>query len=167
MRTFPSLLLASAMLMTFSACAQPSQDTSPAATSTENAVAAYVPTAGVVNEINQNDFAQVVAEWNGTREWKFKGSRPAVIDFNATWCGPCRQLAPILKELAADYAGQVDFYSVDVDDNRGLASAFGVRSIPMLLICPVDGQPQAIVGLHPKTDIQQAITEVTGGQVSE
>lgn len=115
---------------------------------------------GTVNEIGQAQFAELIADWQAN-EWHFKGQRPAVIDFTATWCGPCRKLAPILKELARHYSGKIDFYSVDVDDNKSLVYAFGVRSIPMLMICPVDGQPQALVGLYPKEDIITAIKDIT------
>ncbi|MBR6283873.1 MAG: thiol reductase thioredoxin [Muribaculaceae bacterium] len=153
---FKPLLLVVAVSMSLTACAQSQTG------ATQPAVADIAaPAAGVVNEINQDDFAQLVADWHNTSEWKFKGSRPAVVDFNATWCGPCRQLAPILKELAVEMAGKVDFYSIDVDKNRALAGTFGISSIPMLLICPVDGKPQSIVGLKPKEYIQQAITQIT------
>lgn len=117
--------------------------------------------AGVVNEIDQDAFSTLVADWEHATEWKFKGTRPAIIDFNATWCGPCRQLKPIIDELAKTYSGKIDFYSVDVDDNRDLAKAFGISSIPMVLICPVDNQPQAVVGLYPKEELVNAIETVT------
>lgn len=64
------------------------------------------------------------------------GSRPAIVDFYATWCGPCRTLAPILEELSEEYAGEVDIYKVDIDREQELAAAFGVRSVPTLLFTP-------------------------------
>ena len=159
MKYFKFILLTLLATVSLAACAQqPRGNSQPAGA--DSTVMAAQP-AGAVTEINQDDFARLIVDWRNATEWKFLGARPAVVDFNATWCGPCRQLAPILKELAAELAGKVDFYGVDVDKNRELASAFGVRSIPMLLICPVDGQPQALVGLHPKDDILQAINQVT------
>ena len=158
-----TIIVCAAALLPLGACAHSGQQaTAPTAT---DSTAVAPPTgaavaAGQVNEIDQEQFAQLVAEWQGVEQWNFKGTRPAVVDFNATWCGPCRQLAPILKELAATYAGRVDFYSIDVDDNRPLAMTFGVQSIPMLLICPVGGQPQALVGLQPKEAIQQALDQI-------
>lgn len=113
-----------------------------------------------IKEISQDEFAELLCDWKA-EDWNYKSSRPAVIDFNATWCGPCRQLAPILQELANENP-EVDFYSIDVDKNRPLAMAFGVKSIPMLLICPVKGQPLAVVGLHPKEDILEAIHQALG-----
>ncbi|MBQ7691091.1 MAG: thioredoxin fold domain-containing protein [Muribaculaceae bacterium] len=157
-----SILLAGAAVLSLTACAQQSGDKAqPAA---EQAAVAGQPTAGVVTEINQDDFARLIVDWRNADKWNYLGARPAVVDFNATWCGPCRQLAPILKELASELAGKVDFYSIDVDKNKELSVAFGIQSIPMLLICPADGQPQALVGLHPKDDIRQAIDKVTGNQ---
>ena len=60
------------------------------------------------------------------KTWNFKGDKPAIIDFYATWCGPCKATAPILEEIAGDYAGQIDVYKVDVDKQRELASLFGI-----------------------------------------
>ena len=112
---------------------------------------------GIVNVINQDEFAALIAEWKQQSRWVFKGNRPAIIDFNATWCGPCRKLKPVLEQLVKEYSGKIDFYSIDVDDNRELAMTFRISSIPMLLICPVDSTPQALVGLHPKENIVEAI----------
>lgn len=113
-----------------------------------------VPTTKVV-EITQAQFAELVSDYTG--EWQMKSDIPVIVDFNATWCGPCRRLAPVLEQLAKEYDGKIKFYSIDVDKNKPLAQAFQVRSIPMLLLCPVNGQPQQIVGLYPKEEIVKAI----------
>lgn len=162
-QTFATLVLA--LTMTMSACAQqPSQKTEQAVTDTEK-VAETSSKTGTVMVINQDEFAEKLCDWHGD-EWIYKSSRPAVVDFNATWCGPCRQLAPILKELAIEMP-EVDFYSIDVDENRPMAKAFGVSSIPMLLICPLKGDPTVLVGLHPKEEIVKAINQVISGEKSE
>ena len=109
----------------------------------------------MVVEINQEQFAELVADYNADG-WKLKSNIPVVVDFNATWCGPCKRLAPVLEELATEYEGKIAFYSVDVDKNKPLAKAFNVKSIPMLLLCPVQGEPQQIVGLYPKEEIVKA-----------
>ena len=109
-----------------------------------------------VVEINQDKFAELVADFKDST-WKLKSSIPVVVDFNATWCGPCKRLAPVLEELAKEYDGRIAFYSIDVDKNKPLAQAFPVRSIPMLLLCPVEGEPQQIVGLYPKEEIVKAM----------
>ena len=90
-------------------------------------------------------------------EWKYQGDKPAVIDFYATWCGPCKATAPVLEELAGEYTGQIDFYKVDVDQQEELAALFGVRSIPTLVFIPKEGQPQTAVGAMNKQQLQEAI----------
>ena len=163
MNFFKTIIISCCVATSLMACANGNSETQ-AATEADTTIS-QVNTSqvidGKVNEINQDQFAELIADWQ-TGEWNFKGPRPAIVDFNATWCGPCRKLAPILKELAKEYASKIDFYSVDVDQNMPMAQAFGIRSIPMLLICPVDGQPQGLTGLHPKDDIKTAITDITG-----
>ena len=78
----------------------------------------------------------------------------------ATWCGPCRKLAPILEEIAGEYAGKIDVYKIDVDKEPELAAAFGVQSIPTLLFCPMKNQPQIAAGFMDKATLQKAIKEV-------
>lgn len=116
-----------------------------------------------VKVINQAEFATLVGGPVGDSDWKAVNTRPAVVDFNAVWCGPCRKLAPILDSLAVEMPN-VDFYSIDVDENKPLARQLGITNIPMVLICPVGGQPQAIVGLYPKDELKKAIDYVNSKQ---
>jgi len=90
-------------------------------------------------------------------EWKFLGDKPAIIDFYAQWCGPCKRLGPIMEELAEEYEGQVDIYKVDVDDEQELAIQFGVQSIPTLIFIPMQGAPIKSVGLVPKPKLKEII----------
>lgn len=111
--------------------------------------------------ISKSEFLQNV--WNyeeSPNEWKFLGKRPAVIDFYATWCAPCKRLAPILDEIADEYEGEVDIYKVDTGQEEELASVFGIRSIPTLYLCPVEGDPQMMQGAMPKQELLQAIKEI-------
>ena len=80
----------------------------------------------------------------------YLGDKPAIVDFTATWCGPCQRIAPILEELANEYAGKIVIYKVDVDKNRELAKSFNVSSIPALLYIPLDGEPVMTVGSRDK-----------------
>ncbi len=114
-----------------------------------------------VHSINQDRFKDVIADW-GARDWKMVSPRPVVVDFYADWCGPCRRLAPILREIAHYYQGEVDFYRINVDDNPDIAAAFEIRSIPMLLICPLDGEPKTVVGLYAKQEYIRVINQAIG-----
>ena len=91
--------------------------------------------------------------------WKFEGARPAIVDFYASWCGPCRMVAPIIEELAAEYQGKIDVYKVDTDAERELAAAFGIRSIPTLLFIPLKGKPQVVNGAMPKSEFKKMIDD--------
>ena len=114
-----------------------------------------------VHSIDQDRFKDVIADW-GARDWKMVSPRPVVVDFYADWCGPCRRLAPILREIAHYYQGEVDFYRINVDNNPDIAAAFEVRSIPMLLICPLDGEPKTVVGLYAKQEYIRVINQALG-----
>jgi thioredoxin len=114
-----------------------------------------------VHSIDQDRFKDVIADW-GARDWKMVSPRPVVVDFYADWCGPCRRLAPILREIAHYYQGDVDFYRINVDDNPDIAAAFEIRSIPMLLICPLDGEPKTVVGLYAKQEYIRVINQAIG-----
>ena len=91
---------------------------------------------------------------------KFLGDKPAIVDFSATWCGPCQRLSPILEELAKEYEGKVDIYKVDVDKCRELAETFNISSIPAMLFIPMEGEAFMLVGLRNKADLQKKIEEI-------
>ena len=92
-------------------------------------------------------------------EWIYLGDKPCVIDFYATWCPPCKRVAPILEELAKEYAGKVYFYKIDVDKEQELTGAFGIESMPTFFFCPMEGEPQAAQGAMPKETFIKAIDE--------
>ena len=102
----------------------------------------------------------------GNAEWQYRGDIPAVIDFYADWCGPCKMVAPILEELSKEYEGKIRIYKVDTEDQQELAAAFGIRSIPSLLFCPMDGQPQMAAGALPKQTMEKAINEILLGETA-
>lgn len=92
-------------------------------------------------------------------DWKYEGDKPAIVDFFATWCGPCNALSPIMEELAEEYGGKIYIYKVDVDQEEDLAAAFGIRSIPTLLFVPQKGKPTITQGALPKSDLKKMIDQ--------
>lgn len=112
-------------------------------------------------ELTQAEFLKKVADYkNNPDEWKYLGDRPAVVDFYATWCGPCRMVAPILEELAGEYSDKVVIYKVDVDKEKELAADFGIRSIPTFLFIPLEGDPQMTSGAMSKGDFKKRIDQL-------
>ena len=93
-------------------------------------------------------------------EWSFLGDKPALIDFYASWCGPCRMLLPIVEELANEYEGKVDFYKVNVEDEEELANLFGVRSVPTLIFIPMNENPMFQQGALPKSKLKEMIDKL-------
>lgn len=112
-------------------------------------------------KMTKTDFLTKVHNYEQDMEtWKYLGDKPAVIDFYADWCGPCKQIAPILEELAAEYEGEIYIYKVDVDSEKELASLFNIRSIPSMLFIPMEGQPQMAAGAAPKTELKKTIDQI-------
>lgn len=118
-------------------------------------------TTGKVIAMDREMFVKEVFDYTqNTNEWKFEGKKPAIIDFYATWCGPCRRVAPILKELAEQYKDQIVIYKVDTDKEKELSTAMGIQSLPTILFIPMNGQPQVLVGAADKATFERAIREV-------
>jgi thioredoxin 1 len=110
--------------------------------------------------LTTEEFKNKVFNYTVNKEWKYSGELPAIIDFYADWCGPCKMVAPILQEIAKDYQGKLIVYKVDTESERELASAFGISSIPTLLFVPMTGQPQAAMGALPRQSFDKAIKDV-------
>lgn len=126
----------------------------------EETAAMEKPTTRVVH-ITKADFLKKVYDFEkNPDEWKYLGSQPAIVDFYADWCGPCRQLSPVLDELAKEYSGKLTIYKVNVDNERGLATFFGIRSIPTLLFIPMKDKPQRSLGALSKTELKGIIKDV-------
>jgi len=105
-------------------------------------------------------FKSKIFNYAENKEWKFEGDKPCLIDFYADWCGPCKTIAPLLEELATEYDGKIDIYKVDTEDQKELASIFGIQSIPSLLFVPMDEQPQMAMGALPKDTFVKAFKDV-------
>jgi thioredoxin 1 len=112
----------------------------------------------MAEQLTKETFLKLVFNYEQNKGWKFEGDIPAVIDFWAPWCGPCRKVGPIIDELSKEYAGKVNFYKVNVDDEQELAGIFGIRSIPSMLFVPKEGEPKMSVGALPKDALVEAIS---------
>jgi thioredoxin len=110
--------------------------------------------------LNAKDFKEKVFNYETNKEWKYEGTLPAIVDFYADWCQPCKMVAPILEDLASEYAGKIMIYKVNTEEEQELASVFGIQSIPTLLFIPKEGQPQAAMGALPKQTFEKAIKDV-------
>lgn len=113
-----------------------------------------------MEHLTKDTFLKKVFNYEVNREWKYEGDLPCIIDFYADWCGPCKMVAPILEELAKEYEGKIHIYKVDTEDQQELAAAFGIRSIPSMLFCPMNEQPQMAQGALPKATLKKVIEEV-------
>ena len=110
--------------------------------------------------LNEATFKSKVFNYETEQEWNYTGEIPAIIDFYADWCAPCRALSPVLEELAKEYNGKLNIYKVDTQATPELAAIFGIRSIPSLLFIPKQGEPSLAAGAVPKADLKKAIKEV-------
>lgn len=116
----------------------------------------------MTENLTKATFLEKVFNFENEKEWKYSGELPAIIDFWAPWCGPCRMVGPVLEKISEEYAGKVIVYKVNTDEEQELAGAFGIQSIPSILFIPVSGQPQMAVGALPKATIVDAIKDVLG-----
>ena len=127
---------------TFTACAQDKKDESK------------------VKQLTYKEFLKKVWNFeNNPSTFIYKGKLPAVIDFYADWCGPCRRVAPIMEKLATEYDGQLLVYKINVDQEKELAAAFQVKSIPMVLFIPLEGQPMMQVGAMQESEYKKVVEE--------
>ena len=110
--------------------------------------------------LTKETFLDKVFNYEKNKDWKFEGKVPAIIDFYADWCGPCKMLAPVLEQLSEEYGEKITIYKINTEAEQELSAAFGIRSIPSMLFCPVNEEPQMAHGALPKQQIEQIITEV-------
>lgn len=105
------------------------------------------------------DFKEKVFDYENEKEWKYKGTLPAIIDFYADWCGPCKMVAPVLEELAKEYEEKLIIYKVDTEAEMELSAVFGIQSIPTFLFIPQVGMPMMQPGAFPKKVFKEVIEE--------
>jgi thioredoxin 1 len=117
----------------------------------------------IINQVvhlTAQDFKEKVFNYEKGKEWKYEGNLPAIVDFYADWCSPCKMVAPILEDLALEYSGKIIVYKVNTENEQELASVFGIQSIPTLLFIPKEGQPQAAMGALPRQTFEKVIQDV-------
>jgi thioredoxin len=114
----------------------------------------------MTEHLDAEGFKKRVFDWDKNKEWKYEGELPAVVDFYAEWCGPCKMLGPVLEELSGKYADKLKVYKVDVDKEPELAGVFGVQSVPTLLFVPKSGEPRMALGALPKPQLEKTIAEI-------
>ena len=150
---FKTVILVAVALTTFSCYGQTKQ-------TEQETTKKQQKTMGTIHLTKEEFLKKVVNYEANPTEWKYLGDKPAIIDFYASWCGPCKMIAPVLEELAAEYDGKIYIYKIDTEAEQELAAAFNIRSIPSILFVPMEGQPQMAQGAMPKASFKEAIESV-------
>ena len=116
----------------------------------------------MTEKMTKETFLEKVFNFEKNKEWKYEGDVPCIIDFYADWCGPCKTIAPLLEVLSEEYEGKINIYKVDTEVEQELSAAFAIRSIPSMLFCPMDSEPQMAQGALPKDEFERIIKNVLG-----
>ena len=114
----------------------------------------------MTEKLTTADFKSKVFDFEANQDWKYEGEVPAIVDFYADWCVPCKMVSPILEELSKEYDGKLKVYKVNTDEEQDVSMAFGISSIPSLLFIPVGEKPQMAAGALPKPTLVKAIKDV-------
>ncbi|MBL7137413.1 MAG: thioredoxin [Bacteroidales bacterium] len=157
-----SFLIGFTLAMSLTACSSNDRaKTSDTTATSETPAGGNLTDQGKVMHLNAEQFKVLVWDYSKHADtWIFNGDLPVIIDFYADWCRPCKMVAPIMDELAAEYKGKIRIYKIDTEKQKELAQVFNIRSIPAVLFIPKEGKPQMSVGALPKPTFVQAITEV-------
>ncbi|MBU0936720.1 MAG: thioredoxin [Spirochaetes bacterium] len=112
------------------------------------------------HNITLSEFKEKIFDYENNKEWKYKGAVPAIIDFYADWCGPCKMVAPVLEKLGKKYQDKLEIYKVDTEAEQELAGMFGIQSIPTLLFIPLGEDPRMAAGALPEKELERIIGDV-------
>ena len=110
-------------------------------------------------QLTTQGFKEKIFDFDTEKEWKYRGDLPAIIDFYADWCGPCKMVAPVLEDLSKEYEGKLLIYKIDTEAEQQLSAALGIRSIPTFIFIPADGEPSMQPGALTKNVFKQIIEE--------
>lgn len=116
----------------------------------------------MTEHLDTESFVSKVFDYRNNKEWKYAGELPAIVDFYAEWCGPCKMLSPVLEELGTEFDGKLNVYKVDTDKEPELAGVFGIQSVPTLLFIPKEGEPRMSLGAVPKAELKKVVKDVLG-----
>jgi thioredoxin 1 len=119
---------------------------------------------GKVVPLNKREFKEKIFNYSVNKEWNYRGEMPAVIDFYADWCGPCKAVAPLLNQLSLEYDGKVKFYKVNTEKDPEVAKVFGISSIPTLLFIAPAGNPTVVRGAQPISSLKRNIEKILPGE---
>lgn len=113
-----------------------------------------------MENLTMETFKTKIFDFENNKEWKFLGDKPTILKFGAVWCGPCKQIEPILVDLSKEYENRLDIYSIDVDNEHELSGMFNIKSVPTLLFIPLDEEPKMLVGGIGKDKFKTLIKDV-------
>ncbi len=122
-------------------------------------IVGFTTLAQTPEHLDEAGFKSKVYDFDKNKSWKYEGNTPAIVDFYADWCGPCRYVAPFLEQLASEYGTKIIVYKVNTDNSPRVASAFGITGIPTFLFIPVKGEPKKMVGAMEKAGFENEINE--------
>jgi thioredoxin 1 len=113
-----------------------------------------------VMQLTNESFKKIIYNYDENKVWKYEGSKPAIIDFYADWCPPCRKLSPLVEEIAKEYNGKIAVYKVNTDKEKELTQKLGISNLPTLLYIPANGKPSVTLGAIPKEVLVKTIKEL-------
>jgi len=117
-----------------------------------------------VTTLNKREFKSKIFDYTYTREWEYKGDMPAVVDFYADWCKPCKFVSPLLDQLSMEYEGKVNFYKINTEKDPEVSKVFGISSIPTLLFIAKEGKPVVVRGAQPIGALRKNVEKILPGE---
>lgn len=114
----------------------------------------------MVAHLNKEGFKESVFDFEKETAWKYNGSLPAIVEFSAKWCGPCKMLEPALEKISEKYRDKLVVYSVDVDEEPEIANMFSISSVPTMFFIAMEGKPEYVTGALPEKDLEKILNDI-------